>query len=319
MCVDFRKLNEVTVKDQFPLPRIDDYIDRLGHNRYFTSLDMAIGFHQIPVSEGSIPLTAFVTPEGHFEYLTMPYGLANAPVVYQRIISKTLRKFIDSGDVLVYIDDVLILSRTIDLDFDLLHQVLTALTEAGFSVNLKKCSFLTEEIEYLGRKISQGQVRPSPNKVKALVESPEPKNVKQVRQFLGLANYFRRYIPNFAQKSTCITALTKKGVEFNWGKEQQTARNEQIECLTGEHVLAVYDPSLPIEVHTDASSVRYGAILLQMHEGGHRRVVAYFSKLTQGAENRYHSYELETLAVVKSIAAFSTLSCGCAFYCSYGL
>lgn len=140
----------------------------------------------------------------------MPCGLANAPVVYQRIITKTLREFIESGEVLVYIDDVLILSTTLERGFVLLHQVLSVLAKAGFSINLRKCTFLATEIEYLGRTISQGQVRPSLGKVKALTESPEPKNVKQVRQLMGLASYFRRYIANFAQKTACIAALTRK-------------------------------------------------------------------------------------------------------------
>lgn len=301
MCVDYRKLNEITVKDRFPLPLIDDQIDRLGKHKFFTSLDMATGFHQIPMDEEAIPLTGFVTPEGHYEYLKMPYGLANAPVVYQRIMSKTLRRQLESGKTLVYIDDVLILSNTVDEGLTYLRDVLQTLADAGFSINLKKCSFLSTEIEYLGRTISQGQVRPSELKVKALVEAPNPKTVKQVRQFLGLASYFRRYIPNFAARSTPITKLTKKGALFVWGSEQEEARQEIIAHLTSEPVLAIYDPSLPIEVHTDASSIGYGAVLLQVHGNGHKRAVGYFSKRTQGAEPRYHSYELETLAVVRAL------------------
>lgn len=304
MCVDFRKLNEITVKDRFPLPRIDDHIDRLGQTKYFTSLDMATGFHQIAMEKESVPLTGFVTPEGHYEYLKMPYGLANAPVVYQRIIAKTLRDFIEPGDALVYIDDVLLLSGSVERGFVLLRQVLKTLTAAGFSINLAKCSFLCTEIEYLGRTISEGQVRPSAQKVAALVESPKPKNVKQVRQFIGLASYFRRYIPGFATKTACITKLTQKGVDFEWGDEQERVRREIIEYLTNEPVLAIYDPKLRTEVHTDASSIGYGAVLIQVHETGHKRVVAYFSRRTQGAESKYHSYDLETLAVVKALQHF---------------
>lgn len=304
MCVDFRKLNSVTIKDRFPLPRIDDHIDRLGRSKYFTCLDMATGFHQIPLEKDSMHLTGFVTPEGHYEYMKMPYGLANAPVVYQRIIAKTLKKFIETGDILVYIDDILILSKTIDRGLTLLREVLSTLTNAGFSINLKKCSFLSTSIEYLGRNISEGQVRPSSEKVRALTETGEPTNVKQVRQFMGLASYFRRYIPNFAQKTACIASLTRKDIKFNWGSEHKAARKIIIDCLTSEPVLAIYDPSLPIEIHTDASSIGYGGVFLQVHEGGHKRVVAYFSKLTQGAEGKYHSYELETLAVVKVLQHF---------------
>lgn len=181
MCVDYRALNRVTVKERYPLLLIDDHIDRLGASKFFTSLDMATGFHQIPIDEDSIPKIVFVTPEGHYEYLRMPYGLANASVIYQRIINNTLRHFIEAGEALVYIDDVLLMSATIDEGIKLLRRVLQTLVEAGFSINLQKCSFLTTVVEYLGRVVSQGQVRPSPNKIEALVNAPVPGSVKQVR------------------------------------------------------------------------------------------------------------------------------------------
>lgn len=304
MCVDYRALNRLTIKDRYPMPLIDDHIDRLGKFKFFTSLDMATGFHQIPIDENSIHKTGFVTPEGHYEYVKMPFGLTNSPIVYQRIINNTLRKFIDAGSVLVYVDDVLIVSSTVDEGINLLRQVLQTLTDAGFSINLRKCSFLTTEVEYLGRVISQGQVRPSPHKIEALVKSSPPANVKQVRQFLGLAGYFRRYIEGYAVKTACIARLTKKDVPFHWGPEQEKVRQDIIQVLTTEPVLAIFDPELPTEVHCDASSHGYGSVLMQTHRDGKKRVVAYFSKSTQGAESRYHSYELETLAVVKALQHF---------------
>ncbi|XP_052754450.1 uncharacterized protein LOC128201458 [Galleria mellonella] len=179
MCVDFRALNRVTVRDRYPMPLIDDHIDRLGNFKYFSSLDMATGFHQIQIDEESIHRTAFVIPEGHFEYLKMPYGLTNSPIVYQRIINETLRKHIEAGNVLVYVDDVLLMSHAVEEGINLLRDVLTTLTNAGFSINLRKCTFLSMQVEYLGRMVSQGQVRPSPSKVEALVNAPAPANVKQ--------------------------------------------------------------------------------------------------------------------------------------------
>lgn len=304
MCVDFRALNRLTVKDRYPLPLIDDHLDRLGKARFFTTLDMATGFHQINLDEESIPLTGFVTPEGHYEYIKMPYGLANAPIVYQRIISNTLREFIETGNVVVYIDDCLILSYSIAEGMQTLKEVLDKLTKSGFSINLKKCSFLCKEIEYLGRVISNGNVKPAVGKIQALINSPVPQNVRQVRQFLGLAGYFRKYIAGYSTKTSCIARLTKKGIEFSWGQEQENVRQELIKCLTSEPVLAIFDPELPIEIHTDASSTGYGAVLLQIHKDSSKRVVAYYSQVTQGAEPRYHSYELETLAVVKSLKHF---------------
>ncbi|KAJ0169644.1 hypothetical protein K1T71_014829 [Dendrolimus kikuchii] len=302
MCVDFRALNRITVRDRYPLPLIDDHIDRLGGSKFFTSLDMASGFHQIPIDEDSIHKTGFVTTEAHYEYLKMPYGLCNSPTVYQRIINNTLRKFIDAGNVLVYIDDVLILSSTVDDGITLLHNVLRTLTKAGFSVNVRKCFFLTTEIEYLGRVISHGQVRPSPHKIKALV-----------RQFLGLAGYFRRYIEGYAKKTACISHLTKKNVKFQWRPDQDQVRQDLIKRLTSEPILAIFDPNLPTELHTDASSVGYGAVLMQVYADGGKRVIAYFSKVTQGAEAKYHSYELETLAVVKALQYFRHYLIGITF------
>ncbi|CAG9136407.1 unnamed protein product [Plutella xylostella] len=313
MCVDYRALNAITIKDRYPLPLIDDHIDRLGGSKYFSGIDMASGFHQILLSPDSIEKTAFVTPEGHYEYLKMPYGLANAPVVYQRIISKTLKPLIESGKVLTYIDDVLIPSMTVQEGLETLSEVLEILTKAGFSINLKNCTFLSTEVEYLGRLISQGQVRPSPRKIEALVKSPKPTNVKQVRQFLGLAGYFRRYISGYATKTAPIARLTRKGESFNWGSEQDSARDYIISCLTTEPVLAIFDPNLSTELHTDASTIGYGGVLLQEHEGKLKRVVGYFSKTTQGAESRYHSYELETLAIVKALQHFRHYLLGVTF------
>ncbi|KAL0830207.1 hypothetical protein ABMA28_003662 [Loxostege sticticalis] len=304
LCVDYRALNRITVKDRYPLPLIDDHIDRLGGSKYFSSLDMATGFHQIPLKEESIHLTGFVTPEDHFEYVKMPYGLANSPIVYQRIINNTLRDHINKGNVLVYVDDVLLLSNTVDDGIELLREVLKTLTEAGFSINLRKCSFLVTEVEYLGKVISQGQVRPSPRKVEALANTTPPENVKQVRQFLGLAGYFRRYIKDYASLTAPIAHLTRKDAKFAWTPECEAIRKNIIQHLTSEPVLAIFDPNLPTEVHTDASAIGYGAILLQVHSDATKRVVAYFSRSTQGAESKYHSYELETLAVVKALQNF---------------
>lgn len=297
MCVDFRALNRITIKDRYPLPLIEDHIDRLGKGKYFTTLDIASGFHEIRLDNASIPLTGFVTPEGHYEYMKMPFGLANAPVVFQRIISNTLRSFINNGTVMVYIDDVLLVSNSIDGGLQSLRDVLRTLSDAGFSLNMKKCSFLGTEIEYLGRVISNGKVRPSKSKITALVNSPVPENTRQVRQLLGLAGYFRKYIENYALKTLCIARLTKKDVDFKWGEEQDQARK----CLTSEPILAIFDPDLETEVHTDASSRGYGAVLLQIGMDGRKSVVAYYSQVTHGAEVRYHSYELETLAVVKAL------------------
>ncbi|CAK9806275.1 Retrovirus-related Pol polyprotein from transposon 297 [Anthophora plagiata] len=266
MCVDFRALNKITVKDRYPLPLIEDQIDRLGSGKYFTTLDMASGFYQIPIAEDSIEKTAFVTPDGHYEFRRMPFGLCNAPAVFQRAINKALGNLRNSI-ALVYLDDILIPSETIEEGFERLKVVLSALDKAGFSLNLKKCAFFKTKIEYLGREISAEGIRPGEAKIKSLLEAPIPENVKQVRQFMGLASYFRKFIPEFAVRTACITKLTKKDEQWRWGDEQEEARKYILKKLCTKPLLVIFDPTRETELHTDASSLGYGAILFQRVDG----------------------------------------------------
>lgn len=311
MCVDYRELNAHTVKDKFPLPLIDDQLDRLGKGRIFTSLDMSAGFHQIPIDKDSIEKTAFVTPDGHFEYMRMPFGLANAPAVFQRSINKALGHLKDKV-ALVYLDDILIPSQTIEDALESLRLVFRALQLAGFSLNLKKCHFLQNKVEYLGREVSAEGIRPGSRKTEALLHAPTPTSVKQVRQFMGLAGYFRKFIPEFATRTACITRLTRANEPFSWTEKQEVARKYIIDHLTSRPLLAVFDPALPTELHTDASSIGYGGILIQKLEGN-TRVIGYFSKRTTKYEEHYHSYELETLAVVNSLRYFRVYLLGIHF------
>lgn len=311
MCCDFRAINKITVKDRYPLPRIEDQLDRLGKNKYFTTLDMASGFHQIPIAECSIEKTAFVTPDGHYEYLRMPFGLSNAPAVFQRAICGALGDLKDK-DAMVYLDDILIPSMTIPEGLEKLTRVLDCLTKAGFSLNITKCNFFVKQIEYLGQEISEGGIRPGKSKVEALLRAPDPRNVKQVRQFMGLANYFRKFIPEMASRTACITKLTKNNEVFNWGDDQVEAKAYVCAFLSKRPLLAVFDPELETELHTDASSIGYGGILFQKHNN-QLRVIAYFSKRTSNEESKYHSYELETLAVFYAIKHFRVYLLGIKF------
>lgn len=302
MCVDFRELNDNTVPDRFPLPLISDQISRLHGCNYFTTLDMASGFHQIPVHENSIEYTAFVTPDGQYEYLTMPFGLRNAPSVYQRVITNVLGK-LASSYVVVYMDDILITAKTVEEGLERLERVLQVLTQAGFSLNVKKCLFLKEKVQFLGFEVCKGEIRPNPKKIEALTALPPPQTVTQLRQFIGLASYFRQFILKFSQIMAPLYALTSNKNLIEWKPSHENIRQKIIFALTNEPVLMIFDPNCPIELHTDASSTGYGAILMQKrNEKLH--VVAYYSKCTTKAEAKYHSYELETLAVVNSIKHF---------------
>lgn len=309
MCIDYRALNKIIEKDRYPLPLIEDQIDRLGNADYYISIDMKNGFYQIPVSPESIKYTAFVTPDGHFEFLKMPFGICNGPSVFQRAICKAVQhlKFL-----LVYVDDLLIPFSTVSEGLEYLEQTLQALSTAGFTLNLKKCKFFETSIEYLGRIISKDGVGPSDTKVSALIHSPVPTSVKQVKQFMGLASYFRRFIPEFATRTACITKLTKTNQKWEWGWEQDEARDYIIKLLISKPLLTIFNPKLPTELHTDASALGYGAILLQ-RVNDVNRVVAYFSKRTSPPESRYHSYELETLSIYNALKHFRVYLLGIHF------
>lgn len=312
MCVDYRELNSNTIRDHYPLPLIADQIDKLAGGQFYTTLDMASGFHQIPVAADSIEKTAFVTPDGLFEYKTMPFGLCNAPAVYQRCINRALGSLLNPGSAnkahndsvaQVYIDDVISKCRNFSSGIEYLEKIFKALHESGFSVNIDKCLFFKRSIEYLGNVVENGEVRPSPKKVEALLKAPVPTNVKQIRQFNGLAGYFRRFIPDFARTMAPLYELTKQGTKWQWTHIHEEARQKIIHCLTSAPVLTIFQEGKPIELFTDASSLGFGAILVQIINN-RQHVVAYFSMRTTDIESRYHSYELETLAVVRAIKHF---------------
>lgn len=302
MCVDYRELNDNTIADRFPLPLISDQIARLHGGHFFTILDLASGFHQIPIEPESIERTGFVTMEGQYEYVTMPFGLKNAPSVFQRALIRALGDLVNKY-VVVYMDDVLIVACNIEEALERLQVVLEVLSKKGFSLNPKKCAFLKVKVEYLGFEVQEGQIRPNPRKIVALTALPPPNTVTQLRQFIGLASYFRQFVPKFSQILGPLYALTSGHGKIKWEPQHEVIRQQVISILTSEPILTIYDPSLVTELHTDASSIGYGAVLVQ-RKNGNSHVVAYYSKRTTAAESKYHSYELETLAVVNAVKHF---------------
>lgn len=302
MCVDYRELNDNTVPDRFPLPLISDQIARLHGARYFTSLDMASGFNQIPIHPESIECTAFITPDGQYEYLAMPFGLRNAPAVFQRAVIKALGN-LTSTYVVVYMDDVLVIADSPQQALERLKVVLDILTSKGFSLNAKKCSFLKNKVEYLGFEVHDGEIRPNPKKIEALTLLPPPETVTQLRQFIGLASYFRQFVPKFSQVMAPLYSLTSGNGKLDWKPEHEAIRRRIVSILTNEPVLSIFDPERETELHTDASATGYGGMLLQKIDAV-PHVIAYYSHRTTSAESKYHSYELETLAVVNAVKHF---------------
>lgn len=313
LCVDFRALNNKTIKDRFPLPLIEDQISNLSGNAYFTTLDLASGYYQIPMAPGSRHLTAFVTPDGHYEFLRMPFGLANAPAVFQRMINKILgnRRF---EYALAYLDDVLIPSKDVNEMFRRLEEVLKLCREYGLTLKLSKCRFFDTTVSYLGYEITPQGIQPGEAKVSAVKGFPTPGNIHEVRQFLGLTGYFRKFIKDYGEIARPLTSLLKKETKWQWSEIENQAFSLLKERLVSRPVLALYDPKLETELHTDASSLGVGGILMQWQKDSRvLKPVAYFSRQTTPEERHLHSYELETLAVVCSLKKFRVYLLGITF------
>ncbi|KAF5284720.1 hypothetical protein FQR65_LT13422 [Abscondita terminalis] len=217
LCIDYRALNVIIIKDRYPLPRITDQLDKLMGKEYFTTLDLAQGYHQVLMQEDAIEKTAFITPDGHCEYLRVPFGLANSPAVFQRVINKVLGD-LRHEKVLAYMDDVLIPTSTEGQGLELLDQVLTLVENAGVKLNLSKCSFLMCRLEYLGHEISAEGIQPGKRKTVAVAKFPIPSDVHSVRQFIGLASYFRKFVKDFAVVASTVKVRTRRGATTSYRK-----------------------------------------------------------------------------------------------------
>ena len=299
-CVDYRKLNSVTKDDIFPLPRIDDLLDQLGQAKYFTTLDLASGYWQIPVHYQSQEKTAFITHQGLFEFRVMPFGLKNAPAAFQRLMQTVLRD-LNPGDgpdfVSVYLDDILIFSQTLEDHFNHLQKVVQRIKEANLKLKPSKCHFLHQEIDYLGHVISAKGLKPNPKLTEVVQQFPVPKDIKGVRQFLGLSSYYRRFVPSFAKIAQPLYALTRKEVPFQWMPSCQDSFLTLKKCLTEPPVLAYPDFNLDFYLETDASAAGLGAVLSQKYND-RLHPIAYASRSLSPAEKNYGITDLETLAVV---------------------
>ena len=304
ICVDYRHLNSVTKLDTFPLPRIDDLLDQLGSAKYFTTLDLAAGYWQIRVADDSIEKTAFITPGGLYEFRVMPFGLTNAPAIFQRLMQQVLQGLNPAEGpsfVSVYIDDVLIFSRSLEEHLHHIGLVLDRLQEAGLKLKPSKCHFVCQQVEYLGHLITPRGLLPNPKKVGAVVDFPVPTSVTQVRQFVGLASYYRRFIEGFARVAAPLHRLTKQDVEFQWTGECQDALDMLKKKLVEAPVLVYPDFNVGFVLETDASYQGLGAVLSQKLEDQLFHPVSFSSRALSPSEKNYAVTELETLAVVWAI------------------
>lgn len=313
LCVDYRALNRKTKREHYPLPRIEDQLDRLSGSKLFITLDLASGYYQIPIAEQSREKTAFVTPDGQFEYNRMPFGLVNAPSVFQRTMNKIIQNSPVSAYTIVYMDDILIPASSYEEGLIRLEEVLKLLSQNGLTLKLSKCNFFFNSIDYLGYEVSSEGIRPGSVKTKAISEFTPPRNVHEVRRFLGLASFFRRFVRGFAVIARPLTALLKKDSPWRWGNEESEAFDNLKRALVERPVLAVYDPTYETQLHTDASKIGVAGILLQKDLTDTLRPVAYYSRQTTPDEQKLHSYELETLAVISSLSKFRVYLLGVRF------
>ena len=217
MCVDYRALNKITIKNRYPLPRIDDLMDQLEGARFFTKLDLKSGYHQVRIREEDTWKTAFKTKQGLFEWLVMPFGLCNAPATFMRLMNDLLRPFIEDF-VIVYLDDILVYSRTWEEHLVHVEKVFEVLQDGQLKLNGKKCEFGKDELVYLGFIVGKGQRRIDSGKVEVITKWPTPKTVTEVRSFMGACQYLRKFIRHFSTYAASLHGLTKAKVQFEWGR-----------------------------------------------------------------------------------------------------
>jgi hypothetical protein len=298
-CVDYRMLNKVTIRDKYPLPLIDMLIDLMYGAKYFTTLDLLSGYWQFGIKEEDIFKTAFTTPYGHYEWIVLPMGLTNAPATFMRamndVFSDILEKF-----VVVYLDDILIFSKTQEDHEKHLDEVFKRLQSHDLIVKESKCNFCATEVTFLGHLITPDGIKPSPKKVEAISKWPIPQSISEVRSFLGLTTFYRRFVRNFSHIALPLTELTRKSVKFQWTPETQLAFDTLREKLMSPEILILPDPSKPYVVTTDASKVGIGAVLQQDHGTG-LQPIAFFSRKLNKHEREWPTHEQELLAIVEAL------------------
>ncbi|KAL0540278.1 hypothetical protein IC582_024512 [Cucumis melo] len=292
LCIDYRELNKVTVKNRYPLPRIDDLFDQLQGATVFSKIDLRSGYHQLRIKDEDIPKTAFRSRYGHYEFIVMSFGLTNAPAVFMDLMNRVFREFLDTF-VIVFIDDILIYSKTEAEHEEHLRMVLQTLRDNKLYAKFSKCEFWLKQMSFLGHVVSKAGVSVDPAKIEAVTGWTRPSTVSEVRSFLGLAGYYRRFVENFSRIATPLTQLTRKGAPFVWSKACEDSFQTLKQKLVTAPVLTVPDGSGSFVIYSDASKKGLGCVLMQQG-----KVVAYASRQLKSHEQNYPTHDLELAAVV---------------------
>uniref|UniRef100_A0A388MA01 Reverse transcriptase domain-containing protein n=1 Tax=Chara braunii TaxID=69332 RepID=A0A388MA01_CHABU len=299
MCIDYRGLNAITVKNAEPLPRIDDLLDRVEGAKYFSKIDLKSGYHQIEVHPDDQYKTAFRTRYGHYEFIVMPFGLTNAPATFQRCMNDLFRPWLDKF-VVVYLDDILVFSRTLEEHRGHLRQVLEKLREANFKINAKKCDWAKTQVLYLGHVLDGDGVKREDSKIAAIRDWPTPRTLTELRSFLGLANYYRKFVRNVSTIVAPLRRLLRKETIWKWDKDCMSDMKKLKQALIEYPVLKVADPSLPFVVTTDASQYDIGTVL-QQDDGNGYRPVEFMSARMPSEKVAASIYERELYALRQAL------------------
>ena len=305
-CTDYRKVNSLTKTDSYPIPRIDDCIDKIGSAKFVTKMDLLKGFWQVPLTERAKEISAFVTPDGLYQYKVMPFGMKNSPATFQRLVNQVITGIPGCS---AYIDDVVVYSDTWEEHLRIMNMLFHSLKQAHLTVNLAKCEFAKATVTFLGHVVGQGSVKPIDAKVVAVCKFPQPENKKQLMRFLGMAGYYRKFCPKFSTIAEPLTRLLSKKVKFVWTQECQDSFDKIKAMLGSAPVLSAPRFDLPFKLAVDASDVAAGAVLLQEHESV-EHPVCYFSKKFTECQRNYSTVEKECLALVLALQHFDVyLSC----------
>ena len=301
LVVDYRKLNQATLKMNYSLPRIDESLEQFKGSRFFSKLDLNSGYFQIRINEKDIQKTAFNTRFGSYQFRVLPFGLSGGPSTFMLVMNEVFRDLVDKG-VVIYMDDIAVYSKTKSEHLRLLSEVFERLKKNRLFVKLSKCEFMKSSIEFLGHNISDQGVRMLADKVKSINEWPTPRNEKHVASFLGLLGYYRRFIKDFSRVALPLSELAKEKVKFTWGSDQEESFQKLKRIVTSDQVLVLPDYDKQFIVTTDASGFAVGASLQQMDDETKRlRPIAFFSKKLSEQEMRWAVYEQELYAIVLSL------------------